>query len=147
MTSLRRLMVVTAVLACAIAYNPALLLGEPAGSSTSTRSAADAAGSTTDTLESLAEPKFPQPGALAYQAAEGDILCAMKVQPSLDAVSARPQDVVMLVDTTASQAGPFFVMQRGFARQCVQSLNDGDRAALWNVNTKAKELTQGLAEK
>src|SRR5260221_14482488 len=131
MFNVRRLMVVGAVLATTIVLSQTLLMGEPTGNNDSSRKSpsADKARSPVD---NLAEVKFSQPGVLTYQGADGDLLFAMKLQPKLDPVSAKPQNIVVLVDTTASQAGPFFQMQRGLTRQVAKSMAAGDRISIWN---------------
>src|SRR5262249_18095484 len=54
--------------------------------------------------DALAATKFTNRSLIVYETREGEKLFAWQVQPKLDAPAARPRDLVILVDTAASQA-------------------------------------------
>jgi hypothetical protein len=57
------------------------------------------------TVDELAATKFSQLPALTYRLREGETLFAWQVKPTLDPLPPRPRDVLVVVDTSASQAG------------------------------------------
>ena len=56
-------------------------------------------------IDELAVTKFSTLPALTYQVRDGEMLFAWQIKPTLEAAPARPRDVLVLVDTSASQAG------------------------------------------
>src|SRR5262245_43326785 len=57
----------------------------------------------------LAEAKFAEQKLLTYQPQHGDQIFALQVQPPLPAIPVRKRDYVILVSTSAAQAGPAWV--------------------------------------
>ena len=56
-------------------------------------------------IDELAATKFSKMPVLTYQPRDGEMLFAWQLQPSVTAPAPRPRDVLVVVDTTASQAG------------------------------------------
>ena len=85
--------------------------------------------------EELAQNRFSQLPTVTYRLHNGETLFAWQVRAELAAGPARPRDVLVMVDTSASQAG----LPLRQARQIVQGLADAcgpdDRLALWAANT------------
>ncbi len=144
MTTVRRLMAIGAVLALV-----AIVLGSPLWGDTSPGKALSGSQGKDkqDLMEQVAAAKIAQEGVLTYQTRDGDTLFALKVQPNLDKPAPRPRDILILVDTTASQAGPFYFVERTLVHQLTSALEASDRVAIWEVNSKARDLTQGFVSK
>src|SRR5262245_24808624 len=55
--------------------------------------------------EELAVTKFSKLPTLSYQLRDGEVLFAWQIKPEVAPAAARPRDVIVMVDTSASQAG------------------------------------------
>ena len=66
--------------------------------------------------DELAANRFAKLPVLTYQPREGELLFAWQIQPTVAAPAPRPRDVLVLVDTTASQAGAPLRQARRVAR-------------------------------
>lgn len=87
--------------------------------------------------------RFLGQSVIGYTAADGEGLVAIQVQPELPA-AALPRDIVLVVDTSASQAqGPLSNSAR-IARALVKQLQPTDRVALVLANLDPTALTRGL---
>src|SRR5438876_10467557 len=84
--------------------------------------------------ESFAAAKFAEQPVVAYRKATGEIVFGAQVRPDLGAPVAQPRDIPVLIDNSASQAGPSYTL----ARQITKALSDGlkadDQIAVWTVN-------------
>ena len=60
--------------------------------------------------------KFTNKPVVAYEGLDGDIFVALQVKPELAAPPARPRDIAILVDASASQAGTPFEAARKIAK-------------------------------
>src|SRR5437762_7784023 len=121
MTILRRLRALTALLgvAAALAAVGTTLFGDVRGGPGSppvpgTEIRPDGS----RVIDELAVTKFTQLPAITYQVRSGETLFAWQIKPVLEAAPVRPRDILVLVDTSASQAGK--PLQQ--ARQILSSL-------------------------
>lgn len=91
----------------------------------------------------LADSKFAAAPLHVYEPLQGDRIIGLQVQPKLAAVPARPRDYVILVSTSAAQAGPGWIGANQIADAFVQTAQAGDRISLWAVSTPeaTKQLT------
>ena len=145
MSTVRRLLAVSALLAATVYISPHLQGDSGSSKDPSQRGPLNGGSPKADQLlKQFVGEKFTQPGVLTYQSASGELLFALKLQPKLHGKSAKPRDVIVLVDTTASQAGPFHGVQRLLTRQLLEQLAKEDRVALMSVNTKVEDLTKGF---
>jgi hypothetical protein len=94
--------------------------------------------------EELARSRFDDQNLIIYETLPGDTLFAAQVRPHLDAVPARPRDVVILLDTSASKAQGPLANALAIARALADKLTPGDRLALFTVNTRVHNLTGGF---
>ena len=96
--------------------------------------------------EDLAINKFSKLPALTYQMRNGDVLFAWQIKPKVDPTPARPRDVLVLVDTSASQAGRPLQQARRIVSALSKALNPNDRVNVWTINTPAatKPLTKSF---
>src|SRR5712691_9678880 len=141
MTVVRRRIAVGAVLALAAGFTCSHLWGEPAANNPNKDFRASgskpAPGKTDQTLaDDLAHSKFADAGLLTYRTAGEELLFALQVKPQLDPPPARPRDYLVMVDTSASKARGPLEAAKLIAEALVKHVADGDRVALWTVNTK-----------
>jgi tetratricopeptide (TPR) repeat protein len=73
-----------------------------------------------------------------------ETLMALQVKPRLEAVAARPRDYVILIDTAAHMGGSYLHTAQELVKAFVAKLAADDRVALWTVNTKHHDLSQGF---
>ncbi len=89
-------------------------------------------------VDDLAVTKFTNLPALTYKVnAGGDTLFAWQIKPALEAAPARPRDVLVVVDTSASQAGRPLQQARLILLGLAGALGADDRVSVWTANTPA----------
>jgi tetratricopeptide (TPR) repeat protein len=88
-------------------------------------------------IDELAATKFSKMPVLTYQPRDGELLFAWQVQPTLAPTPARPRDVLVLVDTTASQAGRPLRQARLIVNALANGMSADDRISVWSVSTPA----------
>lgn len=79
--------------------------------------------------------RFTRKPALAYQAQDGGVYFAVQVRPDLPAAPARPRDIQILIDHSASQAGTALEAARRIAKEVLAAAGESDRVAVWAVST------------
>lgn len=87
--------------------------------------------------EDLVATKFSKTPVLTYQPRDGELLFAWQVQPTLAAPAPRPRDVLVLVDTTASQAGRPLQQARHIVTALAANLTADDKVSVWSLSTPA----------
>jgi tetratricopeptide (TPR) repeat protein len=97
-------------------------------------------------VEELALTKFSKLPALTYQLRDGEMLFAWQVKPAVEAAPARPRDVLVVVDTSASQAGKPLHQARQIVAALSGGLSPNDRLSVWVASTPAatRPLTKGF---
>ncbi len=90
--------------------------------------------------------RFAKQPLVAYETQSGDTLFALQLKPALKPVEVRPRDLVIVVDTSASQAGKFLDASCKIVEQLVKDAAPNDRLSLWVINTPAatRHLSKGL---
>src|SRR5581483_8121219 len=105
MTTVRRLIAVGGILMLAAVFTGAYVLGEPARKD-HVRPGAGAAAKDSDFVgEDQTDSRFADTPVLTYTTKDGENLIAVQLRPELPAAKPLPRDLVVLVDTSASQAG------------------------------------------
>lgn len=94
--------------------------------------------------QELAHSKFSESGVLTYQMQDGRELFALKVQPKLEAPASRPRDYLVMIDTSASQAGLPITFAKKFADELAKKANATDRLSIWMLNSP--KATRSLTE-
>src|SRR5579871_3372051 len=146
MSTVCRLKAAGAILALIAAVTCSQVWGDPAGRARRNPKIDDAI----STLKPAA-PGDDAPGAFSrdpvvtYQALDGDLHFALQLQPKLPAPAARPLDVLVMVDTAASQAGAPLKRACQIAEQVIKDAGASDRIAVWTINTPdaTRDLTAG----
>jgi len=149
MTFLKRLRVLPALLgvAAALAAVGTSLFGDMRAGSNPPKAADPVARPDGARLaEELAVTKFSNLPTLTYQLRDGETLFAWQVKPSVEAPAPRPRDLLILVDTSASQAGKPLQQARQIIAALSKSLTPSDRLSVWSVSTPAatRALTKGF---
>ncbi len=85
-----------------------------------------------------------QPLVLYHRPDQKDTLLAVQVKPPLNQVPARPRDYLVLIDTAAHMAGGDLQTAQKLLNTFLQQVGKDDRIALWTVNTKHHDLTNGF---
>jgi tetratricopeptide (TPR) repeat protein len=85
-----------------------------------------------------------QPLVLYPRPDQKETLLALQVKPPLKAVPARPRDYLVLIDTAAHMAGGDLQTAQTLLHSLLRKLGDEDRIALWTLNTKHHDLTNGF---
>jgi tetratricopeptide (TPR) repeat protein len=86
--------------------------------------------------EDLALTRFSKTPVLTYQPREGELLFAWQVRPEVAAPAPRPRDLLVLVDTTASQAGrPLAQARQILSAMAKDLLKPEDRVSVWALST------------
>jgi tetratricopeptide (TPR) repeat protein len=79
--------------------------------------------------------RFTLKPAVAYESRDGGVYFAVQVKPDLAAAPARPRDIQIVIDHSASQAGAPLEAARRIAKEVVASAGESDRVAIWAVST------------
>jgi hypothetical protein len=83
----------------------------------------------------LADSKFADAPVVAYQPREGDALIGFQLKPALSAVPVRQRDYVIIISTSAVQAGEGWIGSTQIADGIAQTARDGDRISVWAAST------------
>jgi tetratricopeptide (TPR) repeat protein len=146
MTMVNRLKAAAVFLGAAAAITSAFVWGEPTGSK-STGNGFNPAG--VKLRDDIMTNRFTRQPVVTYESQGGETLFALQVKPAIKpAAKQRPRDLVIIVDTSASQAGKFLDTSRKLVEQIIQTASSADRISLWVINTPkaTRGLTDGLKE-
>ena len=144
MTLVKRLRLLTAVLGaaalCAVVVNSVIgdvRTDKPAAPATPARPEA------AKLIDELARTKFSDKATVAYKVG-ADTLFAWQVKPTLAPAPSRPRDIVVLVDTSASQAGTPLKQARAVLTALIKATAAADRLDIWTINIANEKHTQSL---
>src|SRR5262245_39470921 len=90
--------------------------------------------------------RFATRPVVTFKADDGESFFAMQLKPGLGHVAALPRDIIVVVDTSASQVGLPLQNSRQIAEQLAKQAGPNDRMTIWTVNTpdENKQLTAGF---
>ncbi|CAN5445992.1 hypothetical protein BH11PLA2_BH11PLA2_15430 [soil metagenome] len=146
MTIVTRLRLLTAVLGVSAAT--AVVATTVFGDSQTTKSARPAAAvipnKSEAALDEFAKSKFATQPTLIYKGKDGPPVFAWQVKPSALVSTVRDRDIVVMVDTSASQAGEPLKRARQIITSLAQTASAGDRVDVWTVNLDNAEGTRSL---
>ena len=96
--------------------------------------------------EDVERAKFSRPGVVSYTTLEGVNLFGLQIKPKLNAVERQGADVLIMVDTSASQVGIPLRLATEIAELYARQAGANDHVALWTVNTPGAthKLTTGF---
>jgi hypothetical protein len=92
----------------------------------------------------LARTKFTDQPALTYRTAAGQTVFAWQVKPTLAGVAPRDKDIIVLVDTSASQAGKPLAAARQIITGLSKVAGPNDRIDVWTLNLDNEKATRSL---
>ncbi|GIW80937.1 MAG: hypothetical protein KatS3mg105_2744 [Gemmatales bacterium] len=87
-----------------------------------------------DFTKELARTKFSEGGVVTYVTSKGERIFGLPVQPKFDGPKL-PIDYLVMVDTSASQAGGPMKAARQFTEKLVKLAGPKDRFSIWVVNS------------
>ena len=150
MLTIRRPIIVGGVVMLAAVFTCAFVFGEPANPAKVAKAdekAPEAKAPAKDdgfTADTETTSPFADKPLLVFQGKDGHRLFALQVQPALPPAKAKPRDLVILVDTTASQAGGHFLAAEKLVEAVIAKLGKDDRVSLRTVNITSRDLTHGF---
>src|SRR4051812_37545430 len=109
MTMVNRLKAAAVLLGATAAITSAIVWGEPTGGKTTTGGFNPGGVKLRD---DLLTNRFTRQPVVTYETQDGETLFALQVKPALKAPAARPRDLVVVIDTSASQAGKYLETSR-----------------------------------
>lgn len=94
--------------------------------------------------EELARTKFSGLPTVLYKTGTGTTVFAWQVRPSLPLNAPRPRDVLVMVDTSASQAGIPLARARAVLAAVAKAAGPDDRIDVWTANINDPSATRSL---
>ena len=95
--------------------------------------------------EEIEPSRFAGKPVITYKTVTGDKLFAMQLQPTIEAAP-RPRDILILIDTSASQAVGPLKASGDLALALSQAMGPNDRVSVWTANLHGKAVTKGFIE-
>jgi hypothetical protein len=143
MTMVRRFVAVVAFLGLA-AYVSTALQGQPGTKTSRPTTPQVSPAKQVSQLAEASESRFDVGGIITYQPVQGDLYFALQVKPKLDPTPQRPRDILIMLSTAATQAGPSWIAGHQIAEGIIESAKEHDRISLWTVNApeNSKNLTK-----
>src|SRR5262249_51826889 len=81
------------------------------------------------------ESRFSLPAAITNKPLQGSHYVALHVKPALEPSPRRPRDILIMVSTSAAQAGAGFIAGHQIAEGIIKDgTKDFDRVSLWSSN-------------
>jgi hypothetical protein len=134
MTKVRRLLAIATFLGVVAIVSSGLQGQQGKKAGTGTTPQASPASKVSQLAEAV-DSRFTLPGVLTYQPIKGDISFALQLKPKLDPTPRRPRDFLILISTSATQAGHGWIAAHQIAEGIIETASDTDRVALWKVNS------------
>jgi tetratricopeptide (TPR) repeat protein len=146
MTTSRRLQAIGLLLAIVVGISLTHAWGEVRNDDRGKflKSHANPAPKAPDLTPELAATRFKDTPVLTYRPTSGDTYFAVQIQPKLEAPAARPRDYLVVVDTSASQAGAALVAAKQLCRKLCETCGKDDRINLWKINIAGPASTCSL---
>src|ERR1700719_2819710 len=147
MFDVRRLMAAGTVLGLGAVFTCSLVWGEPARDKAhdglSGKDPVPAADRRS--ADDLAASRFADKQLVTYQGAkDAPELFALLVKPKLDAAPARPLDLAVVIDVSASKAQGPLVEAQQLTAALAAGLGADDHIAVWTISTQVHDLTRGF---
>ncbi len=141
MTTFRRLQVVGSALTLSAILTHSSLFGDPVkdrdnglGGARTVPAKAERPVAPADDFE---RTKFAKPGAVTYTTLDNTNLFGMPLKPKLEAGDKRGTDILVMIDTSASQVGAPLRAAAEITELLAKQAGEEDRIAIWTVNTPA----------
>lgn len=95
-------------------------------------------------VDTAARTRYTDQPALTYQTGANEVAFAWQVKATLPAAAARPRDILVMVDTSASQAGVHLARARTILAGLAKDAGADDRIDLWTININNGAATRSL---
>lgn len=95
-------------------------------------------------VDETAKTVFTDKPVLAYKQSDGTTAFAWQLKPALPTSPARPKDVAVMIDTSASQAGDPLQRAALVVQALTVQLSPDDRVDVWTINLNHKDHTRSL---
>lgn len=92
------------------------------------------------------QSRFAQAPVFTYRPLQGDAYFALQLKPELPAGPRRPRDLLIMVSTDASQAGPNWFASHDLTEALLKAAAPEDRVSLWTVSTPEEKFTTSLTK-
>ncbi len=96
--------------------------------------------------DDLARNSFAAKPALTYKNSAGQAAFAWQLKPTATPARVRDRDIMVLVDTSASQAGLPLNRARNIIDGLAQSVAETDRIDVWTINLNDPKATRSMTE-
>src|SRR5262245_19796731 len=137
MSYVQRLRLVGAAKAIAGVIVGAQVWGDAAGRSSKPQTIADRKDGAPRELkagQSSVAARFAEQPVVSYATSNGEVIFGAQIRPNLGAAVEQPRDILVLVDTSASQAGTSYKSAQQVIKALNESLKPGDQLSIWTVN-------------
>src|SRR5262249_32035965 len=88
---------------------------------------------------------FAEKPIVTYKTQQGELYFAAQLQAKIPTVAARPIDIAIVIDTSASQVGAPLQNARTLAEEMVAKADPQDRRSSWTLNMPESSLTRSLS--
>ena len=95
----------------------------------------------------FSECRFTGHPLVTYKTQKDETYFALQLQPKLQANARMPRDILLLVDTSASQASAPLEMSRKVAGLFAESLQAEDRLSIMTISNDSKQISRGFRKK
>ncbi len=148
MTIVKRLRLLTAILgtAAASAVIGATVFGEFAGRGGGGTDAVPTAKPDATDKDAFSQSKFTNQPALTYKERGGKTVFAWQVKPTLAKGIDKDRDILVMVDTSASQAGSPLKRARQIIDALTKAAGANDRIDVWTINLDDAKATRSLTD-
>src|SRR5947209_7469319 len=135
MSTFNRLWLVGSALALAGVITSSAVWGDPAeGRRPMQTKAKEGAPAELKSGDSQAAALFAEKPVISYTTGKGERFFGAQLKPDLGPTTVRPRDVLVMIDTSASQAGPSYELARNITRTLSETLGANDQVSIWTVN-------------
>lgn len=148
MTIVKRLRLLTALLgtAAASAVIGTAVFGELGKSGKESSSGLRSAKPEAAATDLFAQSKFANQPTLTYKQRSGQTAFAWQIKPTIAAANPKDRDILVMVDTSASQAGHPLKRARQIIDALAKYANPNDRIDVWTINLDDAKTTRSLTE-
>ena len=95
----------------------------------------------------FSECRFTGHPLVTYKTQKDETYFALQLQPKLQANARMPRDILLLVDTSASQASAPLEISRKVAGLFAESLQAEDRLSIMTISNDSKQISRGFRKK
>lgn len=95
----------------------------------------------------FSECRFTGHPLVTYKTQKDETFFALQVQPKLQPNARMPRDILLLIDSSASQAAAPLEMSRKVAKLFAENLQADDRLSIMTISNDSKQISRGFRKK